>query len=121
MPMLTVVSFLWWKGHSLTEQGAAKNSFFLCNLHSVTTFHLHPSLIFVPRAGVYHSALNTKGGSITVRLTSCLTGLEKSVLQLKTKIVSSHTADSKPVKQEVNRTVILPSLVFPAQCYRATL
>jgi hypothetical protein len=31
-------------------------------------------------------------------LTSCLTGLDKSVLQIKTKIVSSHTADSKPVK-----------------------
>jgi hypothetical protein len=28
-------------------------------------------------------------------------------LQIKTKIVSSHTADSKLVKQEVNGTVIL--------------
>jgi hypothetical protein len=35
-------------------------------------------------------------------------------LQIKTKIVSSHTADSKPVKLEVNGTVILPPLVFPA-------
>ncbi len=51
---------------------------------------------------------NTKGGSITVPLTSCLTGLDWSVLQNKTKIVSCHTADSKPVKQEVNGTVILP-------------
>jgi hypothetical protein len=34
--------------------------------------------------------------------------------QIKTKIVSSHTADSKPVKQEVKGTVILPPLVFPA-------
>jgi hypothetical protein len=34
-------------------------------------------------------------------------------LQMKTKIVSCHTADSKPVKQEVKGTVILPSLVFP--------
>jgi len=34
-------------------------------------------------------------------------------LQIKTKIVSSHTADSKPVKQEVDGTVILPPLVFP--------
>ncbi len=31
----------------------------------------------------------------------------------KTKIVSSHTADSKPVKQEVNGTMILPPLVLP--------
>ncbi len=38
---------------------------------------------------------NTKGGSITVPLTSCVTGLDESVLQIKTKIVSSHTADSK--------------------------
>ncbi len=29
-------------------------------------------------------------------------------MQIKTKIVSSHTADSKPLKQEVNGTVILP-------------
>jgi hypothetical protein len=35
-------------------------------------------------------------------------------LQIKTKIVSCHTADSKPAKQEVNGTVILPPLVFPA-------
>jgi len=56
---------------------------------------------------------NTKGGRITVLLTSCLTGLDKSVLQIKTKIVSCHTADSKSVKQEVNGTVILPPLVFP--------
>jgi hypothetical protein len=36
-------------------------------------------------------------------------------LQIKTKIVSRHTADSKPVKLEVNGTVILPPLVFPAK------
>jgi hypothetical protein len=34
-------------------------------------------------------------------------------MQMKTKIVNCHTADSKPVKQEVNSTVILSSLVFP--------
>jgi hypothetical protein len=56
---------------------------------------------------------NTKGGSITVPLTSCLTGLDSSVLQIKIKMVSSHTTDSKPAKQEVNSTVILPPLVFP--------
>jgi hypothetical protein len=55
---------------------------------------------------------NTEGGSITVQLTSCLACLDKSVFQIKMKIVSCHTADSKPVKQEVNSTVILPSLVF---------
>jgi len=35
-------------------------------------------------------------------------------LQIQTKIASCHTADSKPIKQEVNSTVILPPLVFPA-------
>jgi hypothetical protein len=35
------------------------------------------------------------------------------MIQIKTKIVSSNTADSKPVKQEVNDTVIPPPLVFP--------
>ncbi len=63
---------------------------------------------------------NTKGGSVTVPLTSCLTGLDQSVLQIKTKIGSCHTADSKPVKQEVNSTVILPPLVFPAKTSAST-
>ena len=58
---------------------------------------------------------NTKGESITVLLTYCLSGLDWSVLQIKTKIVSCqmHTADSKPVKQEVNCTVILPPFSIP--------
>jgi len=56
---------------------------------------------------------NTTGESIAVPLTSCLTGLNWSVLQIKTKIVSSHAADTKPVKQEINGRVILPPLVFP--------
>jgi hypothetical protein len=38
-------------------------------------------------------------------------------LQIKTKIVSCHTRDSKPVKQEVNGTVIFPPLVFPEQTF----
>jgi hypothetical protein len=44
---------------------------------------------------------------------ACSGNTKGGVLQIKTKIVSSHTADSKPVKQEVNGTVILPPLVFP--------
>jgi hypothetical protein len=51
---------------------------------------------------------NTKGASMTVPLTSCLTGLDKSVLKIKTKIVSCNTDDSRPVKQGVNGTEILP-------------
>ncbi len=56
---------------------------------------------------------NTEGGSITVPLTSCLTGLDQSVLQINIKIVSCHTADFKQVKQEVNGTVILPPFSIP--------
>jgi hypothetical protein len=50
---------------------------------------------------------NIKGGSIIVLLTSCLTGLYKSVLQIKTKIVSCHIADSKPVnvKQDISFSI----------------
>ncbi len=57
----------------------------------------------------------------TVPLTSCLTGLDWSVLQIKTEIVSNHTADSKLVKQEINGTVILPPLVFPDSTFEAAL
>jgi hypothetical protein len=40
-------------------------------------------------------------------------------LQIKTKIVVSHTADSKPVKQEVNGTAMLPPLVFPEESVKS--
>jgi len=46
--------------------------------------------VFGPYYKTFYAG-NTKGGSIIVPLTSCLTGLDKSVLQ---KNVSSHTADS---------------------------
>ncbi len=53
--------------------------------------------------GSIRGAGNTKGGSITVQLTSCLSGLESAVWQL-----------TKQVKQEVNCTMILPPLRFTA-------
>jgi len=56
---------------------------------------------------------NTKGGSITVPLTSCLTALESAVLLLAILAFIFKTDESKPVKQGVNYTVILPPLVFP--------
>ncbi len=56
----------------------------------------------------------------TIDLLFCLTCLDKSVLQIETKIVSCHAANSKPVKQEVNGTVILPPLVFPAHNFLNT-
>jgi hypothetical protein len=49
-----------------------------------------------------------KGGSITVPLTSCLTGLESAVWQLTIFVFICKTDYSKPVKQEVNGTVIIP-------------
>ncbi len=67
-----------------------------------------PSLVAKKKL-LWHWPGNTKGGSITVLLTFCLT-----VLQIQTKNVSCHTADSKPVKQEVNGIVILHPWVFPA-------
>jgi hypothetical protein len=48
---------------------------------------------------------------MTVPLTSSLTGLDLS-WKIK-KNVNFHTADSKPVEQEVNCTMILSPLVFP--------
>ncbi len=42
-------------------------------------------------------------------------------MQIKTKIVSSHTADSKQVKLEVNGTMILPPLVFPGLTLKLVL
>ncbi len=58
---------------------------------------------------------NTKGGSITVPLTSCLTSLESAVWHLTIFVFICKTDYSKPVKQEVNSTVILPPLVFPGR------
>jgi hypothetical protein len=51
---------------------------------------------------------NSKGGSITVPLTSCLTNLESAVWQLTILVFICKTDYSKQVKQEVNGTVILP-------------
>ncbi len=42
-----------------------------------------------------------------------MTGFDWPVLQIIAKIVSCHTANSKPVKQEVNSIVVLPPSVFP--------
>ncbi len=80
---------------------------------SVQYVHLLVSLIIMWSL-TKDGAGNTKGGSITVPIDLLFDwfGLD-SGLQIKTKIISCHTADSKPVKQEVNTTVILPPLVLP--------
>jgi hypothetical protein len=57
---------------------------------------------------------NTKG-SITVLLSSCLTGLESAVLNLMIFVFIYKTDFSKQVKQEVNCTVTLPPIVFPGR------
>jgi hypothetical protein len=56
---------------------------------------------------------NTKGGSITVPLTSCL--FDWSGISCMTTDIFCKTDQSKSVKQELNRTVLLPPLVFPVQ------
>jgi hypothetical protein len=50
---------------------------------------------------------------MTVPLTSCLTGLESGVWHLTIFVFICKTDISKPVKQEVNSTVILPPIAFP--------
>jgi len=60
-----------------------------------------------------HQPGNTKGGSITLPLASCLTGLESAVWRLTIFVFICKMEKSKPVKHEVNGTVILPPLVFP--------
>ncbi len=56
---------------------------------------------------------NTKGGSMTVPLTSCLNGLELAVWQLTIFVFICKTDVSKLVKQEVNGTVIFPPFSIP--------
>ncbi len=55
----------------------------------------------------------TKGGSISVLLTSCLIVFESAAWQLTIYIFIFKTDLSKQVKQEVNCRGILPTLVFP--------
>jgi len=54
-------------------------------------------------------------------LTSCLTGLESAVWQLTIFVFICKTDYFKPVKQEVNSTVILPLLVFPGLFFKLNL
>jgi hypothetical protein len=80
--------------------------------HTLPSFHLRLQRVALKRSTNKHFESQIQGiltgGSFAVPLTSCLTGLDQPVLQKKTKTVSIQTADSKPVKQEVNGTVILP-------------
>jgi len=48
------------------------------------------------------------------RLTSCLTGLELYICAVQNSVHTTQRHISKPVKQEVNLTVILPPQAFPA-------
>jgi hypothetical protein len=56
---------------------------------------------------------NTKGGKYHCTVDLLYDWLGFVCFANKNKIVSSQTADSKPVKQEVNGTVIFPPLVYP--------
>jgi len=99
-------------------------------LHKIISFHLHffekvkhretsASLslsLFLYRV-VNVIPGKSKGGSITVPLTSCLTGLESIVGLLTIFVFKCKTELSKPVKQEVNGTMdtspfSIPCLMF---------
>jgi hypothetical protein len=69
----------------------------------------------VPVGQTIDRAGNSKGGSIhcTIDLLFDCFELVCFANKNKTKIVSCHAAYSKPVKQEINSTVILSLLVFP--------
>jgi hypothetical protein len=99
-----------------TSNKSDLKTFFEINfvISDICFFRQWLSLCLTHQEGIKAYTGDTKGGSITVLFTSCLTGLAFSVLPIKTKSVSCHTADTKPVKQEVNRTMILPLLVFPS-------
>jgi len=51
---------------------------------------------------------NTQGGSIIVWLTSCLNSLEMCVCAVQNSVPPVKRHISKPVKQKISRTVILP-------------
>jgi hypothetical protein len=61
---------------------------------------------------------NTIGGSITVLLTSCLTGLESAVWQQTILFLFAKQTNPSQWKQEVDGTVILPPLVFPGKRFQ---
>ncbi len=56
---------------------------------------------------------NTEGGKYHCTIDLLFDWFGLVCFANKNKNFSCHTADSKPVKQEVNGTVILPPLVFP--------
>ncbi len=58
---------------------------------------------------------NTKGDSIPVPLTSCLTGLVSAIWQLTIFVFICKKDKAKPIKQEINGIVILPHLGFPGR------
>ena len=98
------------------EPGKEIQSNFLSSL--LISYLFQPALLHLANLSLAPGpdARNTKMGSITVLLTSCLTDLDYSVLWIKTKVVSCHTANFKPVKQEVNGIAILSPLGFPWWC-----
>jgi len=71
------------------------------NLHCYSYMSQHSAWWYLPG--------NTNGGSITVPLT----GLESAAWQLTIVVFICKTDQSKTVQQDVNRTLILPPLVFP--------
>ncbi len=71
-----------------------------------TDLYYLPAFIFDVVSLSYLESGNTKGGSITVPLTPCLTGLELALWQLTIFVFICKADQFTPVKQEVNGTVI---------------
>ncbi len=116
----------------LKTRSTIRTQFLSSNLKSFSNFSSHSSALFhgvvifalalrvcVEKIALYIESREYQRGSIIVPLTLCLTGLDQSVLHIKTKIVNFHTADSKPVKWEFNSTVIHPPLVFLFESFKA--
>ncbi len=90
----TVVFLHWWLIHAILLNSAFPLKLLFTAYVSYPMLTMtHPSRnYFVLSLFCIHARVqglrvqsgNTKGGSITVPLTSCLTGLDKSVLQIKT-------------------------------------
>jgi hypothetical protein len=93
---------------------------FVC-VYVYLSISLPPCMCICVRAFVCVQAGNTKGGCITVPLTSCLAGLESAAWQLTFFVFIWKTDYSKLVKQEVNGTVILPPLAFPGTSLNQSL
>ncbi len=90
----------------------------IVTIASVLNFRKNSNYIYLSQCQHQDSNLqseNTKGGIITVPLTSCLTGLDWSVWQIKTKFVSCHM--QLIPKQSNRRSIVQWYFPFSIPCF----